>query len=357
MKILYGVQGTGNGHITRARAIAAALKKHPEIDVTWLFSGRAQKDFFDMDIFGDYQWRHGLSFVTENGRVNNLKTLMAIKPKRLIADIQSLNIEQYDLIATDYEPVSAWAARLAKRDVIGIGHQYAFNYDIPVTGENLITSAIMRFFAPANISLGLHWHHFGHPILPPIAEIHGDIPATKAKQVLVYLPFENPQRVIELLKPLTPYEFYVYCPGLADTDRGHIHTRKACFEGFQNDLKSSQYVISNSGFELISESLLLGKSILTKPVKGQMEQQSNALALHKLGLATVIHAIDTTSIEQWLSNAQTISAIDYPNVAQEICEWLIDPNRGSAQSLSEKLWSQTRFNNESASTLTLATHG
>lgn len=54
MKILYGVQGTGNGHISRARAMAQAFAEIPGLDVQFLFSGRAEKDYFDMALFGDY---------------------------------------------------------------------------------------------------------------------------------------------------------------------------------------------------------------------------------------------------------------------------------------------------------------
>jgi UDP:flavonoid glycosyltransferase YjiC (YdhE family) len=39
MKILYGVQGTGNGHITRARAMAAEMHA-AGVEVDFVFSGR-----------------------------------------------------------------------------------------------------------------------------------------------------------------------------------------------------------------------------------------------------------------------------------------------------------------------------
>ena len=39
MRILYGVQGTGNGHITRARTMLPALQA-AGIDVDFVFSGR-----------------------------------------------------------------------------------------------------------------------------------------------------------------------------------------------------------------------------------------------------------------------------------------------------------------------------
>ena len=48
MKILYGVQGTGNGHIARARAMSEAFKAH-EVQVDFLFSGREPDKYFSME--------------------------------------------------------------------------------------------------------------------------------------------------------------------------------------------------------------------------------------------------------------------------------------------------------------------
>jgi uncharacterized protein (TIGR00661 family) len=66
MKILYGVQGTGNGHITRARAMQVALAA-AGIEVDWVFSGRERSRFFDMQAFGDFKVFKGLSFATKAG--------------------------------------------------------------------------------------------------------------------------------------------------------------------------------------------------------------------------------------------------------------------------------------------------
>ncbi|WP_275451435.1 glycosyltransferase family protein, partial [Photobacterium sanctipauli] len=60
MKILYGVQGTGNGHISRAREMARALASQGA-EVDYLFSGRPADQYFDMEGFGDYQTRRGLT--------------------------------------------------------------------------------------------------------------------------------------------------------------------------------------------------------------------------------------------------------------------------------------------------------
>lgn len=342
MKVLYGVQGTGNGHISRARAMARAFKQYPNVEVTWLFSGRPQDKFFDMEIFGNYQWREGLTFVTRAGKIRNIDTVLAASPIQLIRDIRSLDVDSYDLIATDYEPVTAWAGRLNKREVFGIGHQYAFNYPVPVAGENWLTQNIMRWFAPASHSLGLHWDHFGHPIIPPIAEVHHRSEPAIENQILVYLPFEDSRTVIDILKPLTHYDFFIYAPDLTDHDDANIHTRKPSREGFQHTLAASSGVISNSGFELNSEAVMLGKRILTKPVGGQMEQQSNAVALAQLGLATITHTLERDTISSWLAAPATPKAVHYPDVPAAICEWLLNRQRPPAQTLADKLWQATK---------------
>jgi hypothetical protein len=38
MKILYGIQGTGNGHVSRAKEILPVMRRYAEVDV--LISGR-----------------------------------------------------------------------------------------------------------------------------------------------------------------------------------------------------------------------------------------------------------------------------------------------------------------------------
>ncbi|MGB1544234.1 MAG: glycosyltransferase family protein, partial [Spongiibacter marinus] len=79
MKLLYGVQGTGNGHISRARMMAKHFAAR-NVDVQYLFSGRSPEQYFDMDVFGDFQLRHGLTFATRDGRISTLQTLRESRP-------------------------------------------------------------------------------------------------------------------------------------------------------------------------------------------------------------------------------------------------------------------------------------
>ena len=104
MKILYGVQGTGNGHITRARAMASAFSK-ANAQVDYFFSGREAGQYFDMAVFNDYQTRQGLTFAIENGHVDKLKTIKNCNLKRFFSDVKNLDLSKYDLVINDFEPV------------------------------------------------------------------------------------------------------------------------------------------------------------------------------------------------------------------------------------------------------------
>ena len=79
MKILYGIQGTGNGHISRARVLANKLAQYKQLDITYLFSGSDKRDFFDMEVFGNYLHFDGLTFISRNGKIDPLATVRIAK--------------------------------------------------------------------------------------------------------------------------------------------------------------------------------------------------------------------------------------------------------------------------------------
>lgn len=350
MKILYGVQGTGNGHITRARAMARELQKL-DVSVDYLFSGRAADKFFDMDIFGSYRLFSGLTFTTREGRIRPLQTVLNSKPVEFLRDVRSLDLSNYDLVITDFEPVTAWAGKLQKARVVGLGHQYAFRHPVPQHRGSLIQQAILKYFAPATVSVGLHWHHFGQPILPPIAPVEPSDDAVQRKYYVVYLPFESVSAIRRLLAAFPAYTFCVYHPDGTPGDEGHIHWRLPGRETFQKDVLQCEGVICNAGFELASEVLQLGRKLLVKPVSGQSEQYSNVMALDLLGYGHVMPELDRNRVESWLASA-CATRIHYPNVAEALCQWLVAGATGDIRELANRLWEATQLPDMTAVTRT-----
>ena len=331
-------------------AMAQELAKL-DVAVDYLFSGRAADKFFDMDAFGDYQLRHGLTFTTREGRIRPLATAANARLLQFCRDVRALDLTPYDLVITDFEPVTAWAARLAKKKIIGLGHQYAFFHSIPQHHGGPLQQAILRHFAPAPVSIGLHWHHFGQPILPPIAPVEPCAETPRRHHCLVYLPFESTAAIRALLSSFSAYQFSVYHPDAVAGGEGNIHWHRPSRDGFQRDLHRSEGVICNAGFELSSEVLQLGRKLLVKPVHGQSEQYSNALALDLLGYGHVMKTLSASSVAQWLESACATRVV-YPNVAQAVARWLVAGAQGSIRELADSLWAATQMPDMTGATRT-----
>ncbi|MEJ2045847.1 MAG: glycosyltransferase family protein [Reinekea sp.] len=334
MKILYGVQGTGNGHITRARAMQVALTK-AGVEVDWVFSGRPAERFFDMEAFADYRVFKGLTFVTQAGRVDLFKSFAEASLTRMYQDIRTLDLSSYDLVITDFEPVVAWAARKQGIPCIGIGHQYAFNHDIPKAENSFASDAIMRWFAPVTLGIGVHWHHFDQPILPPIIESEDRAPGND-KQTLVYLPFERSDDVLAVLRKFS-HSFIFHCADIEPGQYDNVRVKGFSRSGFQDSMHATDGVICNAGFELASEALSIGRRIMVKPLKGQMEQASNAQALRELGFSLTTNRIDNGAIQRFLDHAQPV-CINYPNVPRLLAAWLKQYPAQSLDVLVRQCW-------------------
>ncbi|WP_067869278.1 MJ1255/VC2487 family glycosyltransferase [Neptuniibacter marinus] len=339
MKVLYGVQATGNGHITRARVMAPALEK-AGVDVDYLFSGRNPEELFNMEPFGAYQCRQGLTFYMEGSKVNQWKTFTGNNPIKLVRDIFALNLDQYDLVITDFEPVTAWAAKLKGVPSVGIAHQYAFLHALPDSKTGFIFRHQIKSFAPAKVSVGIHWHHFNHAICPPLIQAPLFDPVKSDNKVVVYLPHDNVDQICRALQLYTECEFFVYARVDKATDDGNMHVRPFSRDGFHRDLSDCSGVICNSGFGLLSEAIQYGKKILTLPQVGQAEQESNAEILEYLGLGVVIDSLQSERLVQWLALPMPEPKV-FPDLATILAEWIAAGCNRTVQSVVDDAWNSS----------------
>jgi uncharacterized protein (TIGR00661 family) len=296
-----------------------------------------------MEIFEPYDTFRGLTFISRRGKVRIIQTALQLNLFRLYRDIYSYDASGFDLVVTDFEPVAARIARHNNLPSIGVGHQYAFLHDVPVKKADPFSMWVVRNFAFTDYSVGLHWHHFHKPILPPIipAYLKNDSKLQPDK-ILVYLPFEMLNDVESLLKPFATHQFYIYCDVAVAQDDVNLHWRPFSREGFLKDLKTCNGVISNAGFELLSEALYLGKKLLAKPLAGQMEQASNAFVISMLNLGMIMKKLEPGAIEQFLA-APVIEAMRYPNVARMVAEWIESGSWEDVEGLSRSAWNDIKF--------------
>ncbi len=340
MRILYGIQGTGNGHLARARALVPALR-NADIDLEFVLTGRAKEDYFHMELFEGFQCYRGLSLIVERGKLKHLQTMTRNNIFEFGGDLRRLHTRDYDLVISDFEPLTAWAAKLSGTRSIGISHQKAFDYAVPKVRGYLGSQLILKSFAPTDTRVGLHWHHFNQPILPPLIEPMQPLPAIGNK-ILVYMGFEAIDDVVSFVQPFDRFNFLIYAKVEQEQQIGHITVKPLSHTEFHKDLLDCFGVISNAGFELSSECLALGKKLLIKPLLGQYEQLCNALALQALNRGTIIESLDQSVLEKWL-DLPGHEQIRYPDVAAGLASWI---ERGCAMSLEElaqSMWSNCDF--------------
>jgi uncharacterized protein (TIGR00661 family) len=325
MKVLYAIQGTGNGHISRARDIIPVLKQYGNVDI--LISGT------QADVQLGYPVRyqlHGLSFIFgKRGGIDFFKTFRNLKFITLCKEIWKLNVFHYDLILNDFEPVSAWACLLKGKKCIGLSHQSAVIHPFsPKPQKNdLLGYLILKFYAPVSKAYGFHFKTYADKInLPIIRQEVRALTIQDGNFYIVYLPAYSDERIIHVLSKLNA-KFKVFSKhSLNRREVGNVEIIPINNELYLQYLSTCKGVISGAGFEGPAEALFLKKKLLVIPMKGQYEQQCNAAALKKMGV-TVLDALHLNyfqSLNEFLLQKETL-AVNYPeNTAEIIRKVIVD---------------------------------
>jgi len=97
MKIFYAIQGTGNGHLSRAEQLYPYLKKYGEVDF-FLSGSNAQ---LNTPIPIKYRSR-GISMQYKNTGGLDYSSIAKSLSYKLYKEAKSLPIDHYDLIINDF---------------------------------------------------------------------------------------------------------------------------------------------------------------------------------------------------------------------------------------------------------------
>lgn len=347
MKILYAIQGTGNGHLSRAMEIIPVLQKNHRVDL--LISGSHAELNLPFEV--KYRFR-GLGFIFgSNGGIDLIETYKKNHINVLLSEINSLPVEDYDLIINDFEPVSAWAAYLKNLNCISISHQAAvLNKMAPKPKEfDVIGKAVLKNYAPAKIKYGFHFKAYDDQIFTPI--IRGQIRRKMVQNnghYTVYLPAYNDERLMKVLRACENVQWHVFSKNSKQIVREkNVLIRPIDQDAFIDSLASSEGVICGAGFETPAEALYLGKKLMVVPMKGQYEQQCNAAALKEMGVPVLksfkLNKVD--KILSWIETGQLIT-VNFPDETERIINNIIAVHSRPAEKripVSEKEYSVEQF--------------
>ncbi len=110
MKIFYAIQGTGNGHLSRAEQLYPYLKKYGEVDF-FLSGSNAQLNtplpikYRSKGISMQYKSTGGLDY-------SSIAKSLSFK---LYNEAKSLPIDNYDLIINDFEFITSLSCSLKRK--------------------------------------------------------------------------------------------------------------------------------------------------------------------------------------------------------------------------------------------------
>jgi uncharacterized protein (TIGR00661 family) len=317
MNILYAIQGTGNGHLSRAIDIIPELKKYGNLD---LFVSGAQAE-----IVLPYPVKYkskGLSFYFgKAGGINFIKTFQKNSSRELIKEINNFPVKNYDLIVNDFEPISAWAARKKEVNCVSLSHQAALlskksprPKTIDPFGEWLIKN-----YAPVKKYVGFHFEEYDKNIFTPV--IRGAISEAKVRDdghYTVYLPAYDDKKLVELfLRISNKIRWHIFSKHTKSPYHvGRISVYPVSGQDFVESVVSGTGVLCGAGFETPAEVLHLNKKLLVVPMKNQYEQHCNAAALKKLGVPVIkkVKKKHLKKIQKWLDSDKRLD-ISFPDVA------------------------------------------
>jgi len=311
--ILYGVNGEGAGHSTRAREVILHLReKGHTVHVASFDRGlRNLKDDFDVTEI------YGLRFAYVDNRVRYRKTLArnlvtAPQAARSLKQL-SRRCEEWsiDLVITDFEPISSHVGHHRGLPVISIDNQHCLtNTDITYPKEYRREAAaaklVTRMMTPQADAYLVTSFFAAKPrkkntfLFPTILrrEVLESKPA-EGDHLLVYVTSPSPA-LARLLQSVRS-RFIAYGFG-REGQEGNILFKKPDTSGFLDDLVRCKGIVANAGFSLVSEALHLGKPYLAVPVQSQFEQTFNAYYLGKMGYGAYWADLNKERVESFLFN-------------------------------------------------------
>jgi uncharacterized protein (TIGR00661 family) len=325
MKILFAIQGTGNGHISRAREVLPALMKYGEVEL--LVSGTQS----DVRLPYTLKYKlHGLSYTFgKKGGIDFLDSFRTLNTRKLIKDIFQLPVEKYDLVFNDFEPVSAWACKMKGKPCVAISHQAAFLSEKTPRPEkkDFFAEGILRHYAPVSHAIGFHYEKYDDFIHTPVIrkEVRELSPADHG-HITVYLPAYEDTLLIRHFSRLPDIKWEVFSKHSKTAyTQGNVRISPIENRSYISSLENCHGLITGGGFEAPAEAIFLNKKLLIIPMTGQYEQHCNAIGAERAG-CTVVKKIDAffkTSLQQWLRQGKAIH-LDYPDETEDILEHFFD---------------------------------
>jgi len=299
--------------------IVPLLKKMGDVDV--LVSGTQG------DLSLPFQVKyvlHGFGFVFDIWA-----TFLKSRFRKFISEINSLPVEDYDIVINDFEPVSSWACYMKNKPCIGLSHQAAVLSEHAPKPEDtdMMGRLILKNYAPVSAQYGFHFSRFDTNIFTPVIRQQvRDQKIDNKGHYTVYLPAYDDKRLVKRLTDFKDVKWDVFSKHNKKTFRyKNVSIQPIDNEKFIKSMAESAAVLCGGGFETPAEALFMGKKLLVIPMKTQYEQQLNAATLKEMGVPVVksLKPKHNDIILEWINNGKVIP-VNYPDTTQAILDLVFE---------------------------------
>jgi uncharacterized protein (TIGR00661 family) len=319
LKILYGINTIGQGHLNRSSTVINQLIADGH-QVDCVFSGPSPPNYA-LKIAHRWMHIHGYIMKFIGHRIDTAKTFCvnlkyARSLLKSISKIFRLTFnEKYDAIINDFDLITSLTGFLLRKPVTVIDHQHSLIHPGAVRAPGKISDIFNVI-----VAIGMTVPYFSHiftldfveqPIrrhketLFPLIWKHElkNLPISVEDHYCVYLPYIDPKHIYDVFSQFPNEKFFVYGQDLKNKN-GNVIFKPTSRKTFLKDMASSKGVIAHSGFSMSWEIMLLRKPFYTIPLKKHYEQQTNAYRLSKLQLAHVANNLTREELAKFIKEAE-----------------------------------------------------
>jgi uncharacterized protein (TIGR00661 family) len=328
LKILYGIQCTGNGHLSRSKEIIKYLQDNYQeridcIDVC-LSGNFSQIDTSELNI--KYRF-NGLGFNMINGQISIWKTIVDLKLWDFLKSIMIPKINDYDIIVSDFEPITCWSGIISRKRVLGVGNHYKFlsnkKFLKNLSPNYFYNKIITKLVSPVNDYIAFEYlKETENDFFPIIRKVLRKAQITQEDFYICYLSSISSSDQVKFFNLFPNQTFYIFHNDIKEaSDFENVRLRPIDRVNFTNRLVRCKGVICHTGFQLTSECLFLGKKLLVVPIKHQIEQIYNTKTLNKFGVIST-DSLQVPTFNDFLENDYSVK-LNYIDEMKVISEKIL----------------------------------
>ena len=301
VRVLYGLAGEGMGHAMRSRLFIEHLEAQGH-QVLVATSGKPSRVLSDAGF--PTLVIAGLTLTYRRGGVAQTRSLYRFL--RDAPSMASVNLDAYlgpirdfdpDICISDFDGFAYAVGRWLDRPVLCIDHQHVLDRCVHPRSVQSISTRLAALLVRAKMPGCSHYlvsSFYQPPLRPHLAGtttlvgpiVRPQVLGLKPYQgdhVLVYQTASGDKGLLRALATMPEQVFRVYGHAKVDAPSNIVFCPFSPTT-FLEDLAGAKAVICNGGYTTMSEALVLGKSVLSVPLRKHGEQQLNAAYLEAMGL-------------------------------------------------------------------------